>query len=257
MLVAKLSGCALFLDFDGTLVDIAPFPSRVRVPSNLVPLLDRLTSGLGGALAILTGRPIIDINRFLLPLQPVTAGVHGSELRTEANGEVLLTVDGLNPDVAASVGRLQQLDPGVVIESKVYSIAVHYRLAPAVEPQIKTALRAIVTESPDHFILCPGRCVIEVVPRHVSKGAALEAMMHLPAFKGRCPIMIGDDIPDESALAAARKLGGYGLRVGGEHFRADAEFEGPAKVRAWLTEGAEILEADAQGGVSLKPQHVR
>jgi trehalose 6-phosphate phosphatase len=82
-------------------------------------------------------------------------------------------------------------------------------------------------------------------------------MMHLPAFKGRCPIMIGDDIPDESALAAARKLGGYGLRVGGEHFRADAEFEGPAEVRAWLTEGAEILEADAQGSVSLKPQHVR
>jgi trehalose 6-phosphate phosphatase len=257
MLVANLSGCALFLDFDGTLVDIAPFPSRVRVPSNLVPLLDRLTSGLGGALAILTGRPIIDIDRFLLPLQPVTAGVHGSELRTEANGEVLLTVGGLNPDVAASVGRLQQLDPGVVIESKVYSIAVHYRLAPAVEPQIKTALRAIVTESPDHFILCPGRCVIEVVPRHVSKGAALEAMMHLPAFKGRCPVMIGDDIPDESALAAARKLGGYGLRVGGEHFRADAEFEGPAEVRAWLTEGANILEADAQGCVSLKPQHVR
>ena len=245
MRVTELSRCALFLDFDGTLVDIAPSPSLVHVPRDLVPLLGRLSSGLGGALAILTGRPVIDINRFLMPLQPVTAGVHGSELRTEANGKVLLTVGGLDPDVADAVGQLQQLDPGIVIESKIYSIAVHYRLAPAAEPQIETALRAIVAKSPDHFILCPGRCVIEVVPRHVSKGAALEALMALPAFIGRCPLMIGDDIPDESALSAARKLDGHGLRVGGEHFKADAEFEGPSDVRAWLSAMAHTLKADA------------
>ena len=163
---ANLSGCALFLDFDGTLVDIAPSPSLVHVPADLVTLLERLTTGLGGALAILTGRPVSDINHFLKPLQPVTAGVHGSQLRTEANGKVLLTVGDLDPDVVAAVGQLQQLDPGIVIESKIYSVAVHYRLAPATEPQVETALRAIVAKSPDHFILCPGRCVIEVVPRH-------------------------------------------------------------------------------------------
>ena len=112
------------------------------------------------------------------------------------------------------------------------------------EPQIETALRAIVATSPDHFILCPGRCVIEVVPRHVSKGAALEALMQLPVFKGRCPVMIGDDIPDKSALSAARKLGGHGLRVGGEHFKADAEFEGPTEVRAWLSAMAHGISAD-------------
>lgn len=234
MRVAKLTGYALFLDFDGTLVDIAPSPSLVDVPSDLVPLLDRLTSQLGGALAILTGRPISDINHFLMPLQPVTAGVHGSELRTEANGKVQLTAGGLNPEVATAIGQLQQLDSGIVIESKIYSIAVHYRLAPACEPQIDNALRAIVAESADHFILCPGRCVIEVVPRHVSKGAALEALMRLPAFRGRRPIMIGDDIPDESALSAARNLDGHGLRVAGEHFKADADFQGPTEVRAWL-----------------------
>ena len=131
--------------------------------------------------------------------------------------------------------RHDRFTTGIIIEPKVYSIAVHYRMAAAAEPQIEAALQAILADSPDHFILCPGRCVIEVVPRHVSKGAALEALMALPAFKGRRPVMIGDDVPDESALAAAVRHGGYGLRVAGEHFSAAiADFASPAAVRSWL-----------------------
>ena len=237
------SGCAVFLDLDGTLIDIAVAPDLVHIPSDLVPLLARLSSGLRGALAIVTGRPVGDVNRFLHPLRLVTAGVHGAELRTEMNGEVLLTVDPMDTAVASAVKRLGELAPGVVIESKLFSIAVHYRLAPSVEPQIEAALKDIVAGSPDHFILCPGRCVIEVVPRHLSKGAAVDALMALPAFKGRCPIMVGDDVPDESALAAAVRHGGLGLRVAGEHFRGQADFEGPANVRAWLAAMADQLEA--------------
>ena len=237
------SGCAFFLDLDGTLIDIAAAPDLVHIPSDLVPLLARLSSGLRGALAIVTGRSVSDVNRFLHPLRLVTAGVHGAELRTEMNGEVLLTVGPMDPAVVSAVNRLRELAPGVVIESKIFSIAVHYRLAPSVEPQIEAALRGIVAGSPDHFILCPGRCVIEVVPTHLSKGAAVDALMALPAFKGRRPIMVGDDVPDESAQAAAVRHGGLGLRVAGEHFRGRADFEGPASVRAWLAAMADQLEA--------------
>src|SRR5262249_43491343 len=156
-----------------------------------------------------------DINRFLHPLRLVTAGIHGAQLRTEMGGEVLVTVGSMDPDVVSAVSRLSELAPGVVIESKIFLIALHYRLGPAAEPQIKTALKAIIASSPDHFILCPGRCVIEVIPRHVSKGTAVDTLMALPAFKGRRPIMVGDDVPDEPALAAAVRHGGLGLRVGG------------------------------------------
>ena len=100
-------------------------------------MLASLSSGLRGALAIVTGRPISDVNRFLDPLRLVTAGVHGAQLRTEMNGEVSLTVGPMDPAVASAVGRLSDLAPGVVIEKKVYSMAVHYRLAPSVEPQIE------------------------------------------------------------------------------------------------------------------------
>ena len=243
MLVENSFGCALFLDLDGTLIDIAAAPDQVSIPPDLVPLLARLSTGLGGALAIISGRPITDVNRFLYPLRLVTAGVHGAQLRTEIDGEVLHLAAPMDPRVEAAVRALGDLAPGVVIESKVHSIAVHYRLAPAVEPQIEAVLKGIVAGSPDHFILSPGRCVIEVVPRHVSKGAALEVLLGLPAFKGRRPIMVGDDVPDESALTAAVRLGGLGLRVAGEHFNAKADFAGPAEVRGWLATMAATLEA--------------
>jgi trehalose 6-phosphate phosphatase len=245
VLIENPSGFALFLDLDGTLIDIAAAPDQVVIPADLVPLLYRLSTGLGGALAIVTGRPVADIDRFLNPLRLVAAGVHGAELRLERNGEVLLCVGPMDPHVEAAVRSLGKLVPGVIIESKVYSIAVHYRLAPAAEPQIEAALKGIVAGSPDHFILCPGRCVIEVVPRQVSKGAALQAILALPAFKGRLPIMVGDDVPDESALAAAAFCGGKGLRVAGEHFNGKADFTGPADVRAWLATMADALEARA------------
>ena len=237
------SDCAIFLDLDGTLIDIAPAPDLVRIPAELAPLLGRLSSSLGGAVAIISGRPIADINRFLDPLRLAAAGVHGAQLRASGESEVLLTVGPMDPLVASAVTRLGELHPGVVIEPKVHSIAVHYRQVPAVEPLIEAALMRIVADSPDHFILSPGRCVIEVVPRHVSKGAALEAFLALPPFRGRRPIMVGDDVPDESALLAAARHGGRGLRVAGEHFRGQADFEGPHAVRAWLASIANGLQA--------------
>jgi trehalose 6-phosphate phosphatase len=226
---------AVFLDLDGTLIDIAPTPDGARIPPDLIPILTRVSVRLRGALAIISGRSISVINRFLSPLAVVAAGVHGAELCAELGGEVLLTVGPLEPQVVAAVSRLSRIAAGVVVEPKLYSIAVHYRLVPTAEQQIEAELRRILEDSPDHLILCPGRKVFEVVPKQISKGAALEALLRCPAFRGRRPIMIGDDVPDQSAFDVATRYGGAGLRVAGEHFSHEvADFTGPSDVRSWL-----------------------
>lgn len=233
---------ALFLDLDGTLIDIAPTPDGVTVPEGLAQLLDQLTRRLGGALAILTGRPIEDIDRLLAPLAPVVAGVHGAELRSVPRGEVASRAAPIEAEIVRAVRRVIDEHPGALLETKRASIAVHYRLAPLLASPLAAALTRILEQGFDHLILARGRQVLEIVPHHISKGAALETIMNLPAFVGRRPIMIGDDISDTSAFEAATRLGGRGLKVAGEQFsRAEADFAGPAEVRVWLKSLAERL----------------
>ena len=244
MPLVKFGANALFLDLDGTLIDIALTPQGVVIPDGLAQLLDDLTRRLGGALAIITGRPIRDVDRFLAPLAPVAAGVHGAEIRRMAHGEIDLTAAPIDPAVVAAVRELAETETGVVVETKHSSVAIHYRLAPQAEPRIEAALRRILDDGPDHLILCHGRRVLEIVPKYVSKGSALETLLELPAFRGRQPVMIGDDISDQSAFAAAVRLGGRGLKVAGEHFaRSEAFFSGPAEVRGWLAAVCRTLAA--------------
>jgi len=234
--------CAIFLDLDGTLFDIAASPDSIVVPGELVPTLARLAAGLDGAMAIVTGRPISDVDRFLAPQRFIAAGVHGAELRLAPDQDVQSRAEPLEPALIASVKQLGDLEPGVIVEPKRFSIAVHYRLAPAARPRIAAALQDILDHGPDHLILCKGRAVFEVVPRHISKGGSIDVLLQLPAFRGRRPIMIGDDISDQSAFEATRRYGGLALRVAGEHFpRGTAEFDGPAHVRAWLSDIAKRL----------------
>jgi trehalose 6-phosphate phosphatase len=234
-LLKHSAGYALFLDLDGTLIDIALTPDGVVAPPGLAKLLARLSAALEGALAIITGRPVCDVDRLLQPLELVTAGVHGAQLRTAVKGPVVETAERLDPALVAAVQDLAAIDPGIIVEPKGVSIAVHYRLAAAAGPQIVARLREILEAAPQRAELCLGRKVVEVVPQYVSKGGALKTIMSLPKFHGRAPIMIGDDATDESALRAAEQAGGLGLRVRGEHFSDMAtDFESPAHVRAWL-----------------------
>jgi trehalose 6-phosphate phosphatase len=241
--VEKERNFALFLDLDGTLIDVAAAPDRVTVPMELVPLLARLAASLDGAVAIVTGRPISDVDRFLAPQRFVAAGVHGAELRLAPDQEIQSRAEPLDPALIAAVAQLVQLDPGVIVELKQFSIAVHYRMAPAARLRIAAALQDILDNGPDHLILCKGRAVFEVVPRHISKGGAIDTLIQLPVFHGRRPIMIGDDISDLSAFESTVRHGGLALRVAGEHFPRDtAEFDGPDHVRAWLFDLARRLE---------------
>ncbi len=227
---------ALFLDFDGTLIDIAGTPTSVTVPPGLADLLLGLRGVLGGALAIVSGRRIVDIDRLLEPATFVTAGLHGAEYRTSPRETVRPTAPVLPEAFVGALLGVGHRFPGVRVEWKGPSASVHWREAPGCVPALRAALLDLLDRAPAHLVMTDGRCVFEIGPKHVSKGAALEILCGLPTFAGRRPIMIGDDVSDESAFATAERLGGIGFRVAGETFPVeDADFASPRRVREWLS----------------------
>lgn len=234
---------ALFLDMDGTLLDLAETPENVIVPKGLVSLLGQLAEGLGGALAIVTGRKIEEIDQILAPLRLPASGVHGSELRVSSSAPVQQMSPDLAEDVVQSLRALAGRAPGAFAEPKGTGLAIHYRLAPQAEPEIAEALRCFHEQNAEMFDIWPGRKVFEVIPKGFSKGTAISALSALTPFKGRVPIMIGDDVGDEPAFAAAERLKGYALRVAGENFKTKhSEFANPGSVLTWLDALARRIE---------------
>lgn len=220
---------ALFLDFDGTLVEIAPTPDAVRVPPGLPPLLQALAARLGGALAVVSGRPLRDLDRFL-PVPIAKAGDHGAALRADpAAPAECPDLPSPPPAWRARAAALLTAFPGTLIEDKAHGFVLHYRLAPEAGPAARDLLSALVAEAPDAFTLLEARMAWEVKPRGPSKAGAVRAMMARPPFAGRVPVFIGDDVTDEEGMDAARALGGHGLRL------QDA-FGTPGALRAWLAE---------------------
>lgn len=222
-----LTEAALLLDFDGTLVDIAPTPADVTVTHGLRNALQRLVTEMGGALAVVSGRPIEELDALLAPLRLAAAGEHGAAIRAAANlpstrprlpilpGHWRDTVDGL-----------ARAHPGVIIEHKAAGLVLHYRLAPAAGALLRDSLERLVAGAADFEVL-PAAAAWEVRPRGIDKGLAVRTLMQAPAFRDRLPVFIGDDVTDEDGIAAAIAMGGVGLRV------ADA-FGDAAGVRAWL-----------------------
>jgi trehalose 6-phosphate phosphatase len=226
---------ALFIDIDGTLLGVAPTPDAVMVPAGLVQLLDGLANGLGGALAILTGRRVADADRLFAPLKLVASGVHGTELRSEPGGPITTLAPAIPSDVIGAMNNIAGIASGILVEQKGCGVAVHYRNAPLARQALETELAAIIASSSYDLVLRKGRKVLEAVPSGYSKGTALAALLARPPFKGRSPVMVGDDVGDESAFIAAERLGGMALRVAGEHFdKREADFDGVADVHAWL-----------------------
>jgi trehalose 6-phosphate phosphatase len=234
--------CALFLDFDGTLVDIAPQPEAVVVPAGLRDTLERLHQYLGGAAAVISGRPIEQIDSFLLPLVLPAAGVHGAERRNAGGELVLLSTHPLEL-VEAAAGELAAQHPELRIENKRGSIAVHYRQAPQLEALCVQTIQAAVEQSPG-LTLLHGKMVVEAKPGGASKGRAIEdflreppfagrtpVFMQEPPFKGRTPVFIGDDITDEVGFSTVQRLGGMGIKVGEGPSVAWQRMASPAAMR--------------------------
>lgn len=220
ILAAGPGPIALFVDFDGTLVDIAPSPDAVVVPPGLPDRLYSLYSALDGAVAVVTGRTIDAIDGFLPSQQFAVSGGHGAERRLLGRRE---TADAQTLDYAAAIAR-RLADTlggqaGILIEPKPTGVAVHYRAAPEKEAMARAAM-ARALEGFNDFHAIAGKMVIEARPEGANKGSAIERLLHVNPFAGRTPIFIGDDVTDEDGFAAADRLGGFGIRIGAGETRA-------------------------------------
>jgi trehalose 6-phosphate phosphatase len=228
-MLAPRQDWALFLDIDGTLLDIAPRPEAVRVPAGLARTLARVDRCLGGALALASGRTLAEIDQLMAPLRPPCLAEHGAVLRfpngaTSVAGGAHIVPSRWRIELRAAT----QDWTGVLVEEKAHGVAVHYRLAPEREDEVRGLVSAIVAKDPAQFEVLPARMAFEIRHRTLTKAIAVNSFMPLPPFAGRIPVFIGDDVTDEDGFRAARAMGGMGVNV------AEA-FEGqPAQVRAWL-----------------------
>lgn len=223
---------ALFLDFDGTLVDLAPEPESIVVPPGLVDTLGVLSDYLDGALALISGRPIEQLDRFLHPLHLPVAGVHGAERRS-GDGDVTLLATHPLQHVEQTAAALVARHPGLRVERKRGSLALHYRHAPELEALCLRAMEEAVAASPG-LTLLRGKMVAEAKPHCATKGHAIEAFLQEPPFAGRSPVFVGDDFTDETGFATVQRLHGIGVKVGDGPTAARHRVESPAALRDQL-----------------------
>ncbi len=238
--------CALFLDFDGTLVDLAQQPEDVVVPPSLVATLRDLHAYLGGAVAVISGRPMEQLDAFLAPLRLPMAGVHGSERRA-ADGTLSLHATYPLDEVQRAAQALADQHPALRLESKRGSLALHYRQAPQLEALCLDTLRAAVEASPG-LTLMRGKMVVEAKPGGASKGMAIDAFMHEEPFAGRQPVFIGDDFTDEVGFTVVQRRGGMGVKVGGGPSAAWHRVESPAVLRQELVQAMALKHKDKDKG---------
>jgi trehalose 6-phosphate phosphatase len=226
------AAAALFLDFDGTLAPIAEHPDAVEVLPDLPALLTALHERLHGAVAIVTGRRLHDVDRRLAPFVFGGAGLHGAELRRAAGQDVRLQ---WNPDTRGLVAKLERhfaADARVLVEDKEASVALHFRRAPERAQECRDVMLALVPR--DEFEMIAGSMVIEARPRGAGKGRAVRELMRQAPFRGRRPVFVGDDVTDEDGFAAAAELGGYGVKIGPGVSVARYRLDGIADLPGWL-----------------------
>ena len=227
---------ALFLDFDGTLVDIAERPDAVRLEPEARETLGFLSAALGGALAIVTGREIPDVDRYLDPLQLPVAGVHG-QTRRNAIGTVIdcAVPSRFTGAISLVLAPFADSYPGVLIERKRGAVALHYRLRPEIE---ELAIAAMTRAAAGYtgIELIRGKMVIEAKSSAIHKGHAVEAYLNEKPFQGRVPIVAGDDQTDEDAFRTVNRLGGVSIKVGDGDSAAMLRVPNAAALRNWLAQ---------------------
>ncbi|HEY8521156.1 MAG TPA: trehalose-phosphatase [Gammaproteobacteria bacterium] len=229
---------ALFLDFDGTLLEIAEEPSRVQPSPRLRALLPELGPATGGAVALISGRMIAEIDRLLEPHRFPAAGIHGLE-RRDADGRHS-TADAATAALAAAREALLPLverHSGLLLEDKRHALALHFRRRPDLEGEVRAAVAALETRLPPELEVMPGRMVFEIKPRAASKGRAIESFMSERPFRGRTPVFVGDDVTDESGFAVVNALGGVSVKVGDGDSAASFRLADVEAVLDWLERG--------------------
>ena len=239
--VPLLDHCALLLDIDGTLLELAATPSEVKVPAGLDSTLRELHARTDGALALVSGRSLEDIDRIFAPMRLPIVGGHGAEMRLSVDNEaVAVHAPPMDKDLKRRFAAIAQLSPGILLEDKGYSIALHYRLAPMFERTIYEAVSAIRADLPEAPVeIMPGKAVCEIKHSGFTKATGVVELMRHEPFAGRRPIFLGDDVTDETVFAIMPGMNGISFSVGRHAHGVDGYFEAPRDVRAWL---ANLLE---------------
>jgi trehalose 6-phosphate phosphatase len=233
-------GCALFFDFDGTLVELAARPDEVKVPPTLPARLRELADRFDGALALVSGRPVSQIDQWLAPCVLPVAGVHGAERRDPDGRFWRIEVPGLDA-AAARLQPLLQGDPRLMLERKPAALALHYRGADDRESDCIAAMEQAALDLPE-MTLMRGKKVLELKPGSTNKGSALLAFLAQLPFAQRRPYFFGDDVTDEAGFDVVQALGGVAVKVGEGESVARHRLAGPAAVLQWIDK---VLATDA------------
>jgi trehalose 6-phosphate phosphatase len=229
------SDVSLFLDFDGTLVDIAPTPLSISIPQDLIPLLNRLQVTLENRVCIVTGRPLRDIEHYTQGLHIDVVAEHGA---VQSLGGV---VTSLMPPWPTSWSEhlltLHDCIPKLVVETKTSSVAFHYRQLPELEAEVVQFADLLRNHAADDFVVVTSNMTTEIRRAHIDKGKAIEAVMNTTGYHGKMPIFIADDVTDIPGFEAVQKLGGLALHV-------KTDFAGKTEnVRHWLNSLSQQLKA--------------
>ena len=244
VMVPAFDELAVLLDIDGTLLDLAPTPREVWVPPGLAETLKGLLERTSGALALVSGRSLNDIDLIFAPEQFPAVGGHGAEMRLSTDSEAVAThAPPMDKELKRRLAAIAKLSPGILLEDKGYSLALHYRLAPHAEKAIYEAVSLIRADLPNAPIeVLPGKSVCEIKHSGFNKASGVrELMLHEP-FKGRRPIFIGDDVTDETVFAIMPELRGLAFSVGRRAQGVAGLFDEPSDVRQWL---AHLLDRQA------------
>jgi trehalose 6-phosphate phosphatase len=234
-LIPYLSECAVLLDIDGTLLDLMPTPREVWVPPGLAKTLRRLHECTGGALAMVSGRSLNDIDLIFAPDQFPAVGGHGAEMRIRGDGEALSAAPAMDKELKLRLAAIAKLSPGILLEDKGYSLALHYRLAPQAEKAIYEAVSLIRADLPNAPIeVLPGKCVCEIKYAGFDKASGVRELMKQEPFRGRRPLFIGDDVTDESVFAIMPDMHGLAFSVGRRAQGVAGHFDTPSDVREFL-----------------------
>lgn len=234
-------GYAYFLDIDGTLLGFASRPTGVRVAAGLRAALTQLRRRAGGAVALVSGRPLTDIDRLFGGRAGIAAGLHGLEYRRPDGRLIRHAVAPQRLDAARR--RLQAFaarHPRTVLEDKDITLALHYRRAPELAGAAGRVMRAARAAAGHGFVLQRGKSVIELKPARGDKGAVIRVLLRTPPFRGRCPVFLGDDTTDEPGFAAVTAAGGLAVKVGPGPTVAAWRVAGATAVRRWLRSGTPL-----------------
>ena len=229
-------GIALFLDIDGTLVEIEDEPRLVKIPENLKRVISLLDECLDGALALVTGRTIRDVDKLFEPLKLPVSGKHGSEHRDKLGRRYK---SGYNISLKIA-GIIEELDiftrknSGIILENKKETIALHYRLNPAIESDVKIFMNNLISNHKNLEIL-NGKMVAEIRSKYIHKGTAISKFMSKKPFLGKTPFFFGDDISDEDGFATINSMNGVSISINPRlHSKANFRLESVASVIHWL-----------------------